>query len=298
MSLHAKLPAIVIVASSLVLPFAAPESAVAETCLTAPKGQAPEGSHWYYRLERPSMRKCWRLVAKGEESGAPRTASRSPQQERRAQKAAPEIEPQGDIEDESEAAPAPAARTAPQITTLQTRPAAAPTQFAQTPFADNPAPSVSEAPLPLPPPAPSAEATPRADNRSGSLPLGQTAPADSAPAVIIEQSATQPLATPARDKAALPEGTSLLHWLPALLALLGLGGGAVFYVTRMMQRRSDVLTVLQNTDSPALAPPVEPSPMPDEPTFAPLPPIGASSREDDVEEALRRFTQNWKRRAA
>lgn len=37
-------------------------SHAAETCLTAPKGAAPEGSHWYYRTDRPSQRKCWRLV--------------------------------------------------------------------------------------------------------------------------------------------------------------------------------------------------------------------------------------------
>src|SRR4051812_26759337 len=34
----------------------------AETCLAAPKGAAPQGSHWFYRLERATQRKCWRLV--------------------------------------------------------------------------------------------------------------------------------------------------------------------------------------------------------------------------------------------
>ena len=64
MSLRAKLPAVAIFVSSIVLPLAAPNSAAAEACLTAPKGQASEGSHWFYRIERPSLRKCWRLVAK------------------------------------------------------------------------------------------------------------------------------------------------------------------------------------------------------------------------------------------
>src|SRR5947209_6826399 len=77
MSVRATFPAIAIVACSLLLPLAAPESAGAEACLMTPKGQAPAGSHWYYRLERPSMRKCWRLVAQQEESAAARTASRS-----------------------------------------------------------------------------------------------------------------------------------------------------------------------------------------------------------------------------
>src|SRR5438477_5220704 len=127
MTLRATFPAIAILATSVVLPLAAPQTAVAETCLTAPKGQAPAGSHWYYRLERPSMRKCWRLAAIGEEKAAPRTASRLVKQAQRAQKPAEDVEPQGDIEDETEApAPTPpAARTAPpQITMAQTKPAA------------------------------------------------------------------------------------------------------------------------------------------------------------------------------
>src|SRR5947209_14196104 len=134
MSLHAKLPAIAIVACSLVLPLAVPESAVAETCLTAPKGQAPEGSHWYYRLERPSMRKCWRLVAQHEESAAPRTASRRAKPEQHAQKPAQEIVAQGDVEDETEAAPAPNPSAA-RPTAPQAAPAAA--KLAQTPVINN-----------------------------------------------------------------------------------------------------------------------------------------------------------------
>src|SRR5207253_5137229 len=120
MTLRTTLPAIAILATSAVLPLAGSESAVAEACLATPKGQAPAGSHWYYRLERPSMRKCWRLVATDEEKAAPRTASRSVKQDQRAQKPAEDVEPQGDVEDESEAPSAPtppAARTAaPQIT--------------------------------------------------------------------------------------------------------------------------------------------------------------------------------------
>jgi hypothetical protein len=43
-------------------------SATAE-CLTAPKGQTPEGSHWYYRIEHPSERHCWYL-RKGDDQAA------------------------------------------------------------------------------------------------------------------------------------------------------------------------------------------------------------------------------------
>jgi hypothetical protein len=301
MSVRAAFPAIAIVACSLVLPLAAPESAGAEACLTAPKGQAPGGSHWYYRLERPSMRKCWRLVAQQEESGAARTASRSA---KHAQKPAQEIVAQGDVEDETEAAPAP---NPPPVRTAPPQPATAQAQPPQSPVINNwtardtSTAAVSEAPLPLPlplpPPAPSAEAAPRADTTSVPIRLEQTAPSESAPAVITERPLAQRLAKPSKSETASDaDVTSMLRLLPAILALLGLAGAAVFYVTRVMRRRSDVLTVTQDAD--ALEAPVEAPRAPDAATFAPLPPLGTTSREDDVDEALRRFAENWKRRAA
>src|SRR6266496_3721884 len=65
----------------------------AETCLTAPKGAAPQGSHWYYRLEQGSQRKCWRLVRKD-----------------KGQSATAQTDPQGEVDEEAETvATAPAA---------------------------------------------------------------------------------------------------------------------------------------------------------------------------------------------
>ena len=34
-------------------------------CLSEPKGGAPDGSHWYYRVEHPSNRHCWYLRPEG-----------------------------------------------------------------------------------------------------------------------------------------------------------------------------------------------------------------------------------------
>src|SRR5690349_12714484 len=34
-------------------------SARAEDCLAGPNAHAPQGSHWYYRLDRATHRKCW-----------------------------------------------------------------------------------------------------------------------------------------------------------------------------------------------------------------------------------------------
>ena len=36
---------------------------VATNCVEAPVGQAPEGEHWYYRLDRGTRRKCWYVRA-------------------------------------------------------------------------------------------------------------------------------------------------------------------------------------------------------------------------------------------
>jgi hypothetical protein len=33
----------------------------ADDCLSAPKDQTPQGSHWYYRIDRPTKRHCWYL---------------------------------------------------------------------------------------------------------------------------------------------------------------------------------------------------------------------------------------------
>ena len=56
-------------------------SSYAETCLAAPNAPAPQGSHWFYRVERPSLRKCWRLVKRDE------------QPQRAVKRAAPQPEP-------------------------------------------------------------------------------------------------------------------------------------------------------------------------------------------------------------
>jgi hypothetical protein len=34
----------------------------ADECLSGPKGQAPQGGHWYYRVDRATKRHCWYLA--------------------------------------------------------------------------------------------------------------------------------------------------------------------------------------------------------------------------------------------
>jgi hypothetical protein len=40
----------------------------ADNCVASPKNEAPQGSHWYYRIEHPSNRHCWYL--RGEQNAA------------------------------------------------------------------------------------------------------------------------------------------------------------------------------------------------------------------------------------
>ena len=41
-------------------------SAYAADCLSEPNAAAPENSHWYYRTDRTTQRKCWYLRAASE----------------------------------------------------------------------------------------------------------------------------------------------------------------------------------------------------------------------------------------
>src|ERR1700730_8462251 len=36
-------------------------------CIAAPDAKTPEGSHWYYRIDHASGRKCWHLGPQGQD---------------------------------------------------------------------------------------------------------------------------------------------------------------------------------------------------------------------------------------
>jgi hypothetical protein len=45
-----------------------------EACLSGPKGAAPKGSHWYYRIDHATKRNCWYVRAEGEKPVASRNS--------------------------------------------------------------------------------------------------------------------------------------------------------------------------------------------------------------------------------
>jgi hypothetical protein len=56
-------PAIIVsLLAGVPLASASPAAAqAADNCVASPNDQAPQGSHWYYRIEHPSNRHCWYL---------------------------------------------------------------------------------------------------------------------------------------------------------------------------------------------------------------------------------------------
>jgi hypothetical protein len=50
----------------------------ADNCLSGPKGAAPKGSHWYYRIDHATKRNCWYVRAEGEKPVASQNLSVSP----------------------------------------------------------------------------------------------------------------------------------------------------------------------------------------------------------------------------
>lgn len=61
-----------LLASALLATVSHGETPAASDCLSGPKGQTPQGSHWHYRIEHPSNRHCWYL--RGESDAATQIA--------------------------------------------------------------------------------------------------------------------------------------------------------------------------------------------------------------------------------
>jgi hypothetical protein len=47
------------------------ESSAADECVAKPTGAAPQGQHWYYRVDRVTKNQCWYLAAEGTKVRAP-----------------------------------------------------------------------------------------------------------------------------------------------------------------------------------------------------------------------------------
>lgn len=166
---------------------AAPAAAAApaDDCLTTPNPKSPAGSHWYYRIERPSGRHCWYVRADGgkaaeSESAKPRAA-------------APPVRPRAHVD--APAAPASASRAVTPSTT-SAAPRVAPSALSAAPSAPSAGPSAgpSAAPTAAPSAAPSAAPGPAPSAPSPAL-AWPNAPAQQPlePAPAADRAAEQPV---------------------------------------------------------------------------------------------------------
>ncbi|WP_025035832.1 hypothetical protein [Bradyrhizobium sp. DOA9] len=139
----------------------------APDCLASPKDAAPQGQHWYYRLDRTTKRKCWYLRAAGDKESA-RTAQAAPavSDQPTADAPAPQQTP---VQDARAEYLTPRATAKPANVPMQAAPATPAQQSAdqaadgnpQQPAGATPWPDVSTTSAPpAPPPAPAAVAAP------------------------------------------------------------------------------------------------------------------------------------------
>ena len=59
-----------VLVATLAAIFAVGTANAADDCVETPAGDAPQGSHWYYRTDKATKKKCWYLA----QSGATRPA--------------------------------------------------------------------------------------------------------------------------------------------------------------------------------------------------------------------------------
>ena len=116
-------------------PEATSTATAASDCLASPKGVAPQGQHWYYRVERTTKRQCWYLRAEGgkDSAKAVRTAQAAPDAPT-ADSAAPQQHP---VQDARAEYLTPQGNAAPTTSNAAAPAKPAPMQQAATPSADS-----------------------------------------------------------------------------------------------------------------------------------------------------------------
>jgi len=200
-------------------PTAANTPAATDDCLASPKKTAPDGQHWYYRVERGTKRQCWYLRAegtKGAQTAATSQKSDTPTPRSVQDARAEWPTPQGSTtQDTTASIPAPAAAASQPV--VNQRPAASADANAEQPSLVTRWPDASAAVAPAPQ-QPTATAPKQADARPASKPT--TAPVASA-------SMAQAAADVPADK---PTGSlqMLVLVVGGALALAGIIGSVIY----------------------------------------------------------------------
>ncbi len=222
--------------------------AAADSCLSAPKGAIPSGSHWYYRIDRVTKRQCWYLreesdtaddkfarAAPPASAPAPASAAEDPPQQRTITRKSisdaraewvsqqPRAEPNSPakVERTVAAAPAPAVQNSPRATM--------PNVLAPAPLSSmrwNDAPTTRSLTTPT-----------NLQTAAAASPADQPAQAEE-----VQQPVADQVAPAAADAAATAKPTAslqkLLLVMAAALALAGLTVSAIVRIGRMRARRA------------------------------------------------------------
>jgi hypothetical protein len=258
-------------------------SADAEDCIAKPNAPAPQGEHWYYRIDHTNNRQCWRLGPEG----------------LRVQKSAPQIEKE--IAPAAAVQPPEPARARRPETTGSSVAAAARAEAAPEP---NPASAVSSLPFldtprmpDLPPsvqPAPQPEPVKRTQTASAL----DTVPAEdnSASSNVSDAPAANSVAEPPRQAAARPsappapatdmEIDHTFAFLMIVFAVLAVAGPMLHYAERRRQREETANyqsprwagVVTPNTPTPRVRVPFQPNLAADR-RPPPIPPTPADQTE-------------------
>jgi hypothetical protein len=257
-------------------------AASAATCLSAPKPPAPEGKHWFYRLDRETKLKCWYVGSKDKDTRS-KTARAAPQTDDDEEPVAPQRPARGVTKAEPQSAPAMFTKDASQVSpdSIPTQPPTSPSVVAQAP-----APSMNTAeqqPVPT----------------GGSFAQEQTPGEPQITRVAEEQPAAQSIAPqPAAPVVRAPEAkatsTPIYQFVFLALAMIALIGGAVLYVMEMKRRRHDVLNLARRDTAPDMTADRVRVTV-DAPTLAPAQ-ESPLRHHDDVDEILQRLAR--RRRAA
>jgi hypothetical protein len=258
--------------------------AEAEECLAGPKATAPQGGHWYYRIDRATKRHCWYLRDENEKAARAATekSSASADPVSPPKKAAP----QRDIADARAELPLPQMQVAPGTSITGQRAVAPVTNAAGTDTTQRTNPSDTNTQSS---PQSSVIAS-RWPDSSGISPSASPAPApttyqsaaaDQPDAAEAPAPAIAPVTLAAADSSAARQTGSIQHLLIVIigaLSLAGLMGSAIFRFGRM--RRTGRRNVSgDRRDRRAIWDSVSPSPMPDPRSGMPMPPADIIPRE-------------------
>jgi hypothetical protein len=244
-------------AQTAAVPAATPVAAPADNCLTSPNAQTERG-HWYYRMDRPSGRRCWYFRAEdgnkaGEsENAKPRAVAAPPARPRAAAPAeakpaaapsAPAVFDNGGGSRSIAPPPAPSPAT-PNPAVLWPSVPAQPVERAPAPAAD----SATE--QPGPPPAANSEAASPASAPDADIPIGQVN-ASPPPAPARPQAVERPVVA-ADGGAHLPA----LIGIALSLVLIFFGSRAIPKIARLRRRprRSALIDLPETSWNESAAP--------------------------------------------